>query len=144
MNKTDILLVEDNLTDAEMTLRSLKECKVANHIKHVEDGQEALDFIYCKGKYSDNNLSSLKLILLDLNMPKISGLEVLKTLKSDPDKKDIPVVILTSSAEEKDIVESYKFNANSYIVKPVDFEQFSKSIQELGFYWLILNRNKPE
>ncbi len=142
-NNINILLVEDNPTDAEMTIRSFKKNNLDSLVFHVNDGAEALDLMYLKGEYSDFNISGIKLILLDLKLPKIGGLEVLKILKNDPNKKEIPIVILTSSAEEKDIVEGYKLYANSYIVKPVDFTQFSKAIQDIGYYWLSLNKYKP-
>lgn len=137
----DILLVEDNLTDVELTLRALKKSGIANNIFVVNDGEDALDFIYCRNKYENripNNPP--KIILLDLKLPKVGGLEVLKTLKSDEEKKLIPIIVLTSSNQEKDMIESYKLGVNSYIQKPVDFDQFIMSIKQIGMYWLLLNQ----
>ncbi len=142
MEHVDILLVEDNINDAELTIRALKKNNLANNLFHVKDGAEALDFIYCKGLYinrSDNNKP--KLILLDLKMPKIDGMEVLKILKSDLDTKHIPIVVLTSSKEEKDLIVSYELGANSFIQKPVEFDKFVSAIVEIGMYWVILNQN---
>ena len=142
MNNVEILLVEDNVNDAELTIRVLKKNNLSSNLMHVKDGAEALNFIYCKGDFIERDFKDLpKLILLDLKMPKIDGLEVLKVLKSDQDTKHIPVVILTSSKEEKDLMESYHLGANSYIQKPVEFEKFVKSISDIGMYWLILNQN---
>lgn len=142
MEHVEILLVEDNVNDAELTIRALKKNNLANNLFHVKDGAEALDFIYCKGEYSNrNNKNKPKLILLDLKMPKIDGMEVLKILKSDVDTKHIPIVILTSSKEEKDLIVSYELGANSFIQKPVEFDKFVSSIVEIGMYWVILNQN---
>lgn len=142
MDHIEILLVEDNLNDAELTIRALRKNNLANNLVHVQDGAEALDFIFCKGVYQKrNSLLKPKLILLDLKMPKIDGLEVLKVLKSDAQTRHIPVVILTSSKEEKDLLESYQLGANSYIQKPVEFQKFMTAIVDIGFYWLILNQN---
>jgi len=136
----EILLVEDNPDDEELTLRALKAQNIVNEIHVVRDGAEALDFLFCKGAYSKRNFTDQpKVILLDLKLPKVDGLEVLKRVKSDERTSKIPVVVLTSSKEERDIVESYKLGVNSYIVKPVDFEQFTKTVQDLKFYWLLLN-----
>ncbi len=137
----EILLVEDNIDDEELTIHALKKHNLANHIEVVRDGAEALDFIFCTGAYSDCNISDHpKVILLDLKLPKVSGLEVLRKVKTDPRTKTIPVVVLTSSTEERDIIESYKLGVNSYITKPVDFEQFTESVKQLGLYWLLINR----
>jgi len=137
----EILLVEDNPTDAELTLGALTRNKLANRIQVVEDGAEALDFLFARGRYAQRDAKALpKVVLLDLKLPKVSGLEVLRVIKSDDRTKQVPVVVLTSSQEERDIVESYHLGANSYITKPVDFDSFVKSISELGLYWLVLNK----
>ncbi len=142
MDYVEILLVEDNSSDAELTIRALKKNNLANNLFHVKDGAEALNFIYCKGDFQNRNQSNKpKLILLDLKMPKIDGLEVLRILKADQETKHIPIVILTSSKEEKDLLESYQLGANSYIQKPVEFDKFVKSIVDIGLYWVILNQN---
>lgn len=133
-NAVEILLVEDSLDDAELTIRTLEKNNLANHLMHVTDGKEALDFLY-----NENNIMP-KLILLDLKMPKVDGLDVLKKIKSDEYKRMIPVVVLTSSQEESDIIESYKLGVNAYIVKPVDFDQFVKAVTELGLFWLVVNQ----
>lgn len=134
-NIVEILLVEDNPDDAGLTIRALKKYNLANHLLHLQDGEEALNFIF-----SPNLTSIPKIILLDLKMPKVDGIEVLRKIKSDEQKKIIPVVVLTSSKEERDIVESYKLGVNAYIVKPVDFDKFVKAISEIGFFWLLLNQ----
>jgi two-component system, response regulator len=131
----EILLVEDNDDDAELTIRALKKYNLANRLVHLHDGEEALNFLF------DTNSSVLpKIILLDIKMPKVDGMEVLRKIKSDPYRKIIPVVVLTSSKEERDIVESYKLGVNAYIVKPVEFDKFVKAVSEIGFFWLILNQ----
>ncbi len=140
-NLIEILLVEDNPNDAEMAIRALKKHNLANSLEHVSDGEEALEFISAKGKYKNRkNIRYPKVILLDLKLPKISGLELLKKLKGSKKTKHIPVVVLTSSREERDIVESYALGVNSYIVKPVDFDKFVKAVGDLGLYWLLLNQ----
>jgi two-component system, response regulator len=137
-----ILLVEDNSADAEMTIRALRRSHVGNQIQLLEDGAEALDFLFCRGHYSHRNIMHPpKVVLLDLKLPKINGLEVLRQLKSDPRTQTIPIVVLTSSAEDRDVIESYQLGVNSYIVKPVDFEQFNRAIQQLGFYWILFNQS---
>jgi two-component system, response regulator len=142
-NEVEILLVEDNPTDAELTLRALKKSHLANRVVHVVDGEEALDFLFARGAYSDRNIEhGPKVVLLDLKLPKVDGLEVLKIVKSDPRTKIIPVVILTSSQQEKDMLQSYEAGVNSYIVKPVDFDKFMDAVNGLGMYWLLLNQ-KP-
>jgi two-component system response regulator len=139
----EILLIEDNPHEAELAIRNLKKHHLANNLIHIDDGAEALDFIFSRGKYTENNGKfQPKLILLDLKLPKVSGHEILKAIRENEELKSIPVVVLTSSNEESDIMESYKLGVNSYIVKPVNFEAFSKAIGELGMYWMVLNK-KP-
>lgn len=133
-NVAEILLVEDNPNDAELAIRALKKNNLANNLIHLEDGREALDYLY------DENNEMPKLILMDVKMPRIDGIEVLRRLKSDDKKKIIPVVMLTSSKEDKDIIEAYNLGVNAYIVKPVDFDQFVKAVTEVGLFWLILNQ----
>ncbi len=136
----EILLVEDNPSDVELTLRALKKHNLANNLLVVKDGAEALDFVFGTGAYAKRSVAkSPKLILLDLKLPKVDGLEVLRKIKSDERTKVIPVVVLTSSSEERDIVESYKLGVNSYMVKPVDFDQFVDCVSEMGLYWLVCN-----
>ncbi len=135
-----ILLVEDNKSDAKLTIRALKKHNLANNLVHLIDGAQALDFIFGTGEFEGRNINEKpKVIFLDLKMPKVSGLEVLKIIKSDERTKLIPVVMMTSSKEEQDIVESHQLGVNSYVVKPVDFDNFSKTVCELGFYWLVVN-----
>jgi len=136
----EILLVEDSATDAEMTIRSLKRRGLANQLVWVRDGAEALEFIYCSGPYSSRRNGHPKLVLLDLKMPKVNGIEVLQRLKSDESTRAIPVVMLTSSAEESDVVKSYQLGVNSYLVKPVDFGEFTEAVAQMGLYWAVLNR----
>ena len=139
---TEILLVEDNQDDLELTLHALRRENLANQILVVRDGEEALDFIFCKGKYSQRNFDCPPhLVLLDLKLPKVNGTEVLKQIKTDPRTKTIPVVILTSSKEERDLVHSYNFGANSYIQKPVNFSEFRQTVKQLGLYWLVVNQS---
>ncbi|MEH2174347.1 response regulator [Nostoc sp.] len=136
-----IVLVEDNSTDAELTIRALRRGRIGNNIQLLQDGAEALDFLFCRGEYAHRNIMNQpKVILLDLKLPRISGLEVLRQLKSDPRTQMIPVVVLTSSAENRDMIESYQLGVNSYIVKPVDFEEFNQAVQQLGFYWILFNQ----
>ena len=140
-NKVEVLLVEDNPHDAEMTIRSLKKVNLANRLIHLKDGKEALDFIFAKGAFSDRQIENKpKVILLDIKMPKIDGIEVLRQIKANEITKTIPVVIMTSSKQEQDIITSYNLGVNSYVVKPVDFESFAKAVSELGLYWLITNQ----
>lgn len=140
----EILLVEDNPNDVELTLRVLQKNNISNRLHVVRDGAEALEFIFCTGAYSDRSIENgPKVILLDLKLPKVDGLEVLRQIKADPRTKTIPVVVLTSSREERDIVRSYQLGTNSYIVKPVDFEQFTEAVRQLGLYWLLLNEPPP-
>ena len=137
----EILLVEDNPNDVELTLHALKKHNLANRVEVVRDGAEALEFIFCSGAYAHRSVENgPRVILLDLQLPKVDGLEVLRRVKADPRTKMIPVVVLTSSREERDVVESYKLGVNSYIVKPVDFEQFTESVRQLGLYWVLLNQ----
>jgi two-component system response regulator len=138
----DILLVEDNQNDIDLALYALREGDLANSIFVVRDGKEALDFLFCREAFSERSFNHPpKLVLLDLKLPKIDGLQVLKQLKSDPRTKTIPIVIMTSSNEERDLVESYSLGANSYIQKPVDFDQFRAAVKTLGLYWLVVNRS---
>ena len=142
--KKTILLVEDNPDDVELTLLGLKKNNVANDIVVAQDGAEALDYLFCTGKYAERDASVMPvLILLDLKLPKVDGLEVLKRLRSDDRTKLVPVVILTTSEEETDLVQCYNNGANSYIRKPVDFIRFSEAIQQLKVYWLLLNEGPP-
>jgi two-component system response regulator len=137
----DILLVEDNPHDAELTVRALKKRNLANRIFVAEDGAQALDILFARGQYEKReNSTPPKVVLLDLKLPKVSGLEVLKEIKSDERTKRIPVVVVTSSREDPDIKEAYSFGANSYVVKPVDFEQFFDAMSNLGLYWLLVNQ----
>ena len=137
----ELLLVEDNPQDLELTLLALRDANLANHIHVARDGAEALDFILCTGPYAARNITDApKVILLDLKLPKIDGLEVLKRIKADPRTKTIPVVVLTSSKEQRDVVESYDLGVSSYIVKPVNFERFTEAVRTLGLYWLLLNQ----
>ena len=139
-NAVEILLVEDDQNDLDMTLRALRKSNLANHIQVARDGVEAVEFIFCEGAHAGRQIERVpKLILLDLKLPKVDGLEVLKRIKGDPRTRTIPVVILTSSQEQRDVIESYHLGVNSYIVKPVDFQQFVESTRTLGLYWLLLN-----
>jgi two-component system response regulator len=140
-NEVEILLVEDNMADAEMTIRALKKANLANKLVHVKDGAEALDFLFGRGEYSNRKLTNKpRVILLDIKMPRVDGIEVLRQVKANEATMFIPVVIMTSSSEEKDMVISYQLGVNSYVVKPVGFENFAKAISELGLYWLLTNR----
>jgi two-component system, response regulator len=141
LQQVEILLVEDNPRDAEMTLRSLRKQNFAVQVHWVKDGGEALDFMFCEGEYAGREPNRmLKLVLLDIKMPKVDGIEVLRRLKGDPRTRTTPVVIMTSSQEERDMVESYALGANSYIVKPVQFEAFLAIVAEVGLYWVLANR----
>jgi len=142
LNAVDILLVEDNPRDAELTIRALKKRNLANRLFVVEDGVEALDFIFCRGKYTQREgAGRVKVILLDLKLPKMNGLEVLRTIKTDARTCTIPVVVVTSSHEDPDIKAAYELEANSYVVKPVDFDAFQEVMSNLGFYWLLMNQS---
>lgn len=139
-----ILLAEDNPDDALLTTLALKESNLCNEIVHVQDGAEALDYLFARGKHAERDPTDLPaLILLDLNMPKIGGLEVLKQIRAEPRTKRLPVVILTTSKEEQDLIISYDLGANSYVRKPVDFDQFTEAARSLGMYWLLLNELAP-
>lgn len=139
---SEIILVEDNVSDADLIKRALAKSNVANKIIHLKDGQEALDYLFSEGQWKGIKTSNAsKLILLDLKMPKISGLEVLKKIKSNEETRGIPVVVLTSSKEDPDIKECYKLGVNSYVVKPLGFDEFSKTVSQLGLYWMLLNQH---
>jgi two-component system response regulator len=140
----EILLVEDNPNDEELALHALRRHQLAHHIEVVRDGAEALDFLFCTGAYTCRNVKDTpKVILLDLKLPKVDGLEVLRHVRTDARTKLVPIVVLTSSSEEPDILKSYELGANSYIVKPVDFDQFTETVRQLGLYWLQLNQTLP-
>jgi two-component system, response regulator len=140
-NAVEILLVEDNPQDLQLTQRALHKANLTNRIHVARDGAEALEFIFNEGVYSDRKMETPpKVILLDLKLPKVDGLEVLKRIKSNPRTASIPIVVLTSSKEQNDVVESYELGVNSYIVKPVNFERFVEAVQQLGMYWLLLNQ----
>ena len=143
-DQVEILLVEDDPEDLDLTVRALKEAHVCNRIQVARDGEEALEFLFCQGPHSDRDPNCHpKLILLDLKLPKVDGLEVLERIKADPRTQAVPVVILTSSRQEQDMVQGYHLGANSYIQKPVDFDQFQSTIKNLGYYWLLLNQPPP-
>jgi len=136
----EILLVEDNPQDLALAERALKKANLTNRIQVARDGAEALEFIFCEGPYADRKIEDTpKVILLDLKLPKVDGLEVLRRIKGDPRTRSIPIVVLTSSKEQRDVVETYQLGVNSYIVKPVNFESFVEAVQQLGMYWLLLN-----
>jgi CheY-like chemotaxis protein len=144
-NQVEILLVEDNPADVELTLRALKKNNLSNRIYVVQDGEKALDFVFCRGEFAKRiDCKNPKLILLDLKLPKVNGLDVLETIKNTEETKMIPVVVLTSSKEERDMIDAYKLGVNSYITKPVDFDKFSDAVREIGLYWLLLNQLPPE
>jgi CheY-like chemotaxis protein len=140
-NEVEILLVEDNPTDAELCIRALKKNNLANNLVWVKDGAEALDFLFATGTYSDRDvMCPPKVVLLDLRLPKVDGMEVLRKVKEDERTRAIPIVVLTSSKEERDVAESYKVGVNSYISKPVEFDAFARTVSDLGLYWLLVNR----
>ena len=140
LNEVEVLLVEDNPSDAELTLRALKKRNLANKLFHAKDGAEALEFIFAQGAFNYRRVENgPKVVLLDLKLPKVDGLEVLRQIKSDERTRRIPVVVMTSSREDKDLATCYEHGVNGYVVKPVEFEDFSRAVSELGFYWLLLN-----
>jgi two-component system, response regulator len=140
--EVEILLVEDNKQDAEMAMRALKKSNLVNNLIHLKDGAQAIDFLFGTGEFSGRNINNKpNLILLDLKMPKMDGIEVLRIIKQDPLTKKIPVIVLTSSKESPDIEACYALGVNSYIVKPVEFDSFIRGITELGFYWMVLNQS---
>ncbi len=142
LDPIDILLVEDNPQDAELAIRALKGRNLANRLLVVEDGAEALDFIFCRGRYDDRQMTHPpKVILLDVRLPKLNGLEVLREIKADPQTRSIPVVMVTSSREDPDIKAAYELGANSYVVKPVEFDAFTDAMSSLGLYWLLVNQS---
>ncbi|MFY9904635.1 MAG: response regulator [Terriglobales bacterium] len=139
--EVEILLVEDCPEDAELTIRALRRNKLANDIQVVEDGAEALDYLFCRGAYKDRTLSQYpKLVLLDLKLPKVSGMEVLRAIRGDERTKSIPVVIFTSSKEQRDLIDGYKLGVNAYAQKPVDFAQFSETVRQIGMFWMLVNQ----
>jgi len=140
LSSVEILLVEDSAADARLTMRALGQQNIANRVTWLKDGAEALDFIFCRGTYAGQREQMPKLILLDLKLPKVDGIEVLRQIKADGRTRSIPVVMLTSSAEENDMVKSYRLGVNSYIVKPVDFARFSEVVARAGLYWMVVNR----
>ncbi|MEO5644806.1 MAG: response regulator [Bacteroidia bacterium] len=145
MKYVEILLVEDDPGDAELTLRTLKKNHTVNKITHVADGEDALNYIYRKGNYQNLEASGLpRLIILDLNLPKINGLEVLRTLKSDPDTQNIPIVVMTSSKRDSDLLESYNLGVNSFLLKPFDFNEFTKTVSTIAYYWILLNEMEDQ
>ncbi|MEQ8415453.1 MAG: response regulator [Imperialibacter sp.] len=140
-NIVEILLVEDNKHDAELTMLALKDANLFNNVVWLKDGKEALDFLFGNGQYKDRDINHHpKVILLDLKMPKVDGLEVLKEIRAHENTRKIPVVVLTSSKEDKDIIRSYELGVNSFIVKPVDFDQFTQCVKEIGYYWALINQ----
>jgi CheY-like chemotaxis protein len=142
MNAVEILLVEDNPDDVELTVRALRKSNFTNPIRVLRDGAEALDYLFGNAADGRPNMATVPVVmLLDLKMPKVNGVEVLQKVKSDPSTKTIPVVVLTSSREDRDLHETYKLGANSYIVKPVDFEQFNRAVNQIGMYWLLINQH---
>lgn len=142
-NAIEILLVEDDPNDVELTLRTLRRHHLANSIHVARDGAEALDFLFCRGEHADRGFSNPRLILLDLKLPKVDGLEVLKMIRENPQTAMVPVVVLTSSKQQQDIVKSYTLKVNSYVQKPVNFEEFQEAIRQLGLYWMVVNEPPP-
>lgn len=142
--EVEILLAEDDPADAELTLRALRRNNLANKVHWVKDGEEALDYMACRGRYAGRDPALPRLVMLDLKMPKVDGIEVLRSLKSDPATRAVPVVVMTSSSEERDVVASYELGVNSYIVKPVNFEAFLETVAKIGLYWVLTNRVPTE
>jgi CheY-like chemotaxis protein len=143
-NEVELLLVEDDPNDVELALRSLRKHHLANKIHVARDGEEALDFLHARGPYAGRNGVALpRVVFLDLKLPKVSGLEVLKEMKGDPRFHSIPVVVMTSSREQRDLLEGYRLGVNSYIQKPIDFDQFQNVVKDLGYYWLVINQSPP-
>ena len=143
-HKVEILLVEDNANDAELTMRALHRSKIVNDILLAEDGVEALDILFCRGSYMDRSFSNPpKLVLLDLKLPKLGGMEVLRAIRADERTKAIPVVIFTSSKEERDLIDSYKLGVNAYAQKPIDFVQFAETVRQIGMFWMLINEAPP-
>lgn len=141
LNEVEILLVEDNMSDAELVIRALRKVNLANHLVHLKDGEEALAFIFATGAFSGREKANMpKVILLDIKMPKVDGIEVLRQIKANPETRLIPVVIMTSSKEEQDMFKSYELGVNSFVVKPVGFTEFAKAVSELGLYWVLTNQ----
>jgi CheY-like chemotaxis protein len=138
-----ILMVEDDSRDVELTITALEDYNLANEVVVTRDGEEALDYLYCRGQYADRSCDNPSVMLLDLKLPKVDGLEVLRQVKSDENLRMIPVVVLTSSREEKDLVASYQLGVNAYVVKPVDFHEFVNAIKELGVFWAVINAPPP-
>ena len=140
MNEVEVLLVEDNPSDAELTMRALKKRNLANRLFHVKDGAEAIDFLFAQGTFASRRVENgPKVVLLDLKLPKVDGIEVLRRIKSDDRTKIIPVVVMTSSREDRDLVDCYNLGVNGYVVKPVEFEDFARAVSDLGCYWLLIN-----
>ena len=140
MNEVEVLLVEDNPSDAELTVRALKKRNLANRLFHVKDGAEAIDFLFAQGTFASRRVENgPKVVLLDLKLPKVDGIEVLRRIKSDDRTKIIPVVVMTSSREDRDLVDCYNLGVNGYVVKPVEFEDFARAVSDLGCYWLLIN-----
>jgi two-component system response regulator len=140
-DEVEILLVEDNNHDAELIIRTLLKINLANHLIHVKDGVEALDFMFARGKYSSRKIKKMpRVILLDIKMPRVDGLEVLRQIRANEDTQLTPIVIMTSSKEEQDIIKSYQLGVNGFVVKPVDFKEFAKAVSELGMYWVLTNQ----